>query len=85
MAYGPPTNPPPRTHPSKPRNSYVVDCLYSYTYVWPKRGRSFWYYPISLESGAITGYRWTGREWKFFGFDPDMIDEVSCKPIPTLY
>jgi hypothetical protein len=59
--------------------------MYSYTYVWPKVGRPFWYYPTSVESGAVSGYRWTGRQWVYFGFDPRGIDEVACYPVPTLY
>ncbi|SEU08231.1 Uncharacterised protein [Lacrimispora sphenoides] len=83
--YGAPTSPPPRVPPRKPRNSYMIDCMFKYTYVWPQLGDEFWYYPISLQYGAVLGYRWTGRSWTFFGFDPDLIDEVACVPVPTLY
>jgi hypothetical protein len=82
---GAPTSPPPHYIPPKPYNSYIVDCLYQYTYVWLKNGRSFWFYPISLEYHAVTGYRWNGFNWTFYGFDPRHIDEVSCQPIPTPY
>jgi hypothetical protein len=83
--YGEPVSPPPRVPPRKPRNSYIIDCMFSYTYVWPRVGDEFWYYPISVQYGAVLGYRWTGRRWTFFGFDPDLIDEVACVPVPTLY
>ena len=82
--YGPPTSPPPSFIPPKPATSYIVDCLYSYTYVWPKQGRPFWFYPTSVEYGAVTGYIWTGTFWTFYGFDPIFIDAVSCA-IPTPY
>ncbi len=83
--YGAPSSPPPRVPPRKPRNSYIIDCVYSYTYVWPRFGDEFWFYPISVQYGGVVGYRWTGRNWTFFGFDPDLIDEVACVPVPTLY
>jgi hypothetical protein len=85
MQYGPPTNPPPKSRPKKPRNSYIIDCIYEYTYVWPRRGNSFWFYPTRIEYGEVSGYRWDGRKWVFYGFDPNTIDQVSCPPIPTLY
>jgi hypothetical protein len=84
-SYGPPTSPPPAIIPPKPSVSYVVDCLNNYTYVWPKVGEPFWFYPTLLEYGAVAGYIWTGRFWTFYGFDPKLIDAVSCPPIPTLY
>ena len=82
---GPPESPPPKVKPKKPRNSYIIDCQYSYTYVWPKHGKSFWFYPTSIGYGEISGYKWTGRKWTFYGFDSESIDEVACPPIPTLY
>jgi hypothetical protein len=83
--YGPPTSPPPNYIPPKPYNSYIVDCVYQYTYVWLTNGRSFWFYPTSVQYEGVTGYRWNGRFWTFYGFDPRFIDAVSCPPIPTPY
>jgi hypothetical protein len=83
--YGPPKSPPPSTIPPKPQNSYIIDCIHQYTYVWPKVGAPFWFYPISVEQIGVTGYRWSGRYWAFYGFDPRLIDEVACYPVPTLY
>lgn len=81
----PPSSPPPTARPRRTGNSYIVDCLYSYTYVWPKFGRPFWYYPTRVERHIVSGYRWTGRQWIFYGFDPRIIDEVACYPVPTPY
>lgn len=83
--YGPPEYPPPTTIPPKPVNSYIIDCLHSYTYVWPINGSPFWFYPTRIEYGEVSGYRWTGRNWTFYGFDPQLVDAVSCYPVPTLY
>jgi hypothetical protein len=85
MQYGPPAYPPPKSRPNKPRNSYIIDCLHAYTYVWPKRGNSFWFYPTRIEQGEVSGYRWDGRQWRFYGFDPKIIDQVSCTPVATHY
>jgi hypothetical protein len=85
LQYGPPTSPPPPFVPLKPFNSYIVDCMYQYTYVWLRNGVQFWFYPISVEYSAVTGYRWTGFFWVFDGIDPRFIDEVACPPIPTPY
>ena len=83
--YGPPSSPPPTVIPQKPAYSYIIDCMYSYTYVWPKYGRTFWFYPTRVEYGEVSGYIWTGTNWAFFGFDPQLIDQVACYPVPTLY
>ena len=83
--FGSPDYPPPATIPPKPANSYIIDCMHSYTYVWPRNGRPFWFYPTRVEYGEVSGYRWTGTYWTFYGFDPELIDEVACYPIPTLY
>jgi hypothetical protein len=83
--YGPPNSPPPRKAPKKPRVSYIIDCMYQYTYVWPRKGSPFWYYPTRLEMGEVSGYRWNGRTWVFYGFEERNISQVACTPVPTLY
>ncbi len=80
-----PTSPPPRRVPPKPSVSYIVDCMYEFTYVWLITGERFWFYPTRLEYGEVSGYRWNGVFWTFFGFDPRYIDAVACSPTPTLY
>jgi hypothetical protein len=83
--HGVPLPHPPRYIPRKPHNFYIVDCYNQITYVWLKNGRSFWFYPTSIQYGAVTGFRWNGLFWTFYGFDSRLIDEVSCPPIPTPY
>lgn len=77
--------PPPAYIPPKPAVSYIVDCMNNYTFVWLWNGENFWYYPTWVESGAVLGYRWNGIAWYFYGFDPRLIEAVSCPPIPTLF
>lgn len=80
-----PQYPPPAFIPPKPEFSYVVDCLYQYTYVWLLNGDNFWFYPTRVEYGEVSGYRWNGAFWMYYGIDPRFIDAVACPPIPTLY
>lgn len=81
-----PLPPPPDFIPPYPiLPSYIVDCMFNYTYVWLWNGESFWFYPISVEYGAVAGYRWNGLAWFFYGTDPRFIRAVSCPPIPTLF
>ncbi len=86
-----PTSPPPSFIPPRPTyipsqpSTYLIDCVYQHTYVWLVNGVQFWYYPISVESHGVTGYRWNGSLWVFYGIDPRFIDSVVCYPTPTLY
>ena len=77
--------PPPPVIPPKPYGSYIIDCMYQHTYVWLRNRAQFWFYPTSVQYGAITGFRWTGTLWTIYGFDSRLIDEVGCYPVPTLY
>jgi hypothetical protein len=83
--YGPPKSPPPKKKPPKPKTSYIIDCIHQYTYVWPKRGMSFWFYPTRIEKGEVSGYKWNGKKWIFYGLDEKSISQVACTPVPTLY
>jgi len=38
-----------------------------------------------VEFGEVSGYRWNGAYWQFYGIDPGLIDAVACYPTPTLY
>lgn len=80
-----PTSPPPSTIPQRPSVSYIVDCLYEFTFVWLTNGDRFWFYPTRVEYGEISGYRWNGFYWVFYGIDPRFIDAVACPPTPTPY
>lgn len=83
--YGPPNSPPPKTKPKKPKVSYIIDCMHQYTYVWPKHGKPFWFYPTRIEQGEVSGYRWDGKKWVFYGFGEKSISQVACYPVATLY
>lgn len=78
--------PPPSYAPPMPFGpSYIIDCIHNFTYIWLWNGDSFWYYPTRVEYGEVSGYRWSGQFWFYYGLDPRFIRSVSCPPIPTLY
>ncbi|NRR20659.1 transporter [Brevibacillus sp. MS2.2] len=85
----PPPGPPPSRTPSAPGargygGTRRIDaggfypCLYRYTYVWLKNGRSFWFYPVYVSRHSVTGYRWTGYRWEYYGTDLNRIAYFTC-------
>ncbi|HWO96811.1 MAG TPA: hypothetical protein VNM45_10845 [Bacillus sp. (in: firmicutes)] len=65
-------------------STYAVDpgalrgCLYRYTYVWLRNGRSFWFYPTFIGRRSVAGYRWSGFGWYYFGLDTRRIVAFRC-------
>lgn len=75
-----PQSPPPPYVPPKPVPShYIIDCLNQFTYIWLINGEGFWFYPTSVEYGAVSGYRWTGTFWTFY-----VLMEDLSKPLPVI-
>lgn len=85
-----PTGPPPPFVPTQPAGArdgvgiYAVDpgairgCLYQFTYVWLRNGRSFWLYPTFVGRNSIAGFRWSGRRWNYYGTDLERITSFQC-------
>ena len=65
-------------------STYAVDsgafrgCLYRYTYVWLRNGRSFWFYPTYIGRRSVAGYRWNGFRWDYIGFDTTRVVAFRC-------
>ncbi|MFD0049053.1 hypothetical protein ACFVHQ_06970 [Actinomycetes bacterium NPDC127524] len=55
-------------------------CLYRYTYIWLRGGRSFWYYPTYIGRSSVAGYRWkpNSRQWTYYGIDANEIRSFEC-------
>ncbi|WP_243557931.1 hypothetical protein [Priestia megaterium] len=74
--------PPPSVIPQPPL--FAVDpgaisgCLYRYTYIWPRNGRPYWFYPTFVGRRSVAGYRWTGSFWVYAGVDVNQIREFQC-------
>jgi len=87
---GPPTGPPPSFVPQQQAGArggaqvFAVDpgairgCLFRFTYVWLRNGRSFWFYPTYVGRQSIAGFRWNGRRWNYYGTDLNRITSFQC-------
>ncbi|PLT29782.1 hypothetical protein CUU66_11275 [Peribacillus deserti] len=83
---GPPSAPPPSYIPAQTQQAqaFAVDpgsirrCLFRYTYVWLRNREQFWFYPIFLGRTSISGYRWTGFRWVYFGISLRQIESFTC-------
>ncbi|MDU1313781.1 MAG: hypothetical protein E6940_06930 [Clostridium septicum] len=53
-------------------------CLYKFTYIWEVSGRSYWIYLITVDKVSISGFRWMGFNWGYFGIDLKKIDSFIC-------
>ena len=78
------TSPPPSFVPPQQVEAYAVDpggiarCLFSYTYVWLRGFEQFWFYPTFVGRNSVSGYRWTGYRWVYFGIDLRQIQSFTC-------
>ncbi|WP_422392306.1 hypothetical protein [Niallia oryzisoli] len=85
-AGGPPTSPPPSFVPTQTQEvgAYAVDpggiarCLFRYTYVWLRGFEQFWFYPTFVGRNSVSGYRWTGYRWVYYGIDLRQIQSFTC-------
>lgn len=87
-----PLGPPPAGVPQQPITSFAIDpgaiasCLFRFVYIWMKPGRGlggrmgdqFWAYPTFVGRTSISGFRWDGRRWIFFGTDLRNISSFVC-------
>lgn len=53
-------------------------CLFKFTYIWENNGRSYWAYLINVDNRSVSGFRWMGRFWAYFGVDLRKIDSFVC-------
>jgi len=83
-AAGPPTSPPPSFVPTQQVEAFAVDpggiarCLFRYTYVWLRGFEQFWFYPTFVGRNSVSGYRWTGFRWVYFGISLRQIQSFTC-------
>jgi len=79
-----PSGPPPSFTPQQQQfQTFAVDpgaisgCLFRFTYVWLRR-ESFWFFPTFVGRRSVSGFRWTGSRWVFFGIDLNRIQSFQC-------
>ena len=90
---GAPKSPPPNYIPSKKEqgvqsfgqsHQYAVSpnsirfCVFKYTYIWEVNGRSYWAFLFNVDRRSVSGFRWTGRRWVYFGVSLRQIDSFIC-------
>ena len=86
---GPPSGPPPSKAPTQKStlggpSIYAVDpgairpCVYQYIYIWPSYGRPFWAWLTFVGRRSVSGYRWNGYRWRYFGLDLRQIESFEC-------
>lgn len=56
----------------------IRPCLCRYTYIWEIDGDSYWAFITDVGYYSISGCRWTGNEWVYFGVDLRQIDSFVC-------
>jgi hypothetical protein len=81
---GAPTTPPPSFVPQQQVETFAVDpggirrCLFRFTYVWLRGFNEFWFYPTFVGRNSVSGFRWTGFNWVFFGISLRQIQSFTC-------
>lgn len=85
---GPPSSPPPSFVPAQTQSqqvgTFAVDsgsirfCLFRFTYIWLRNRQQFWYYPVFVGRESISGFRWNGFMWVFFGVSLRQIESFTC-------
>ncbi|MEI5906364.1 transporter [Bacillus spongiae] len=81
-----PPGPPPATIPSEAQSAQlsavdpgaIIRCRYRYTYIRLNSGRSFWYYPTFIGRRSMSGYRWNGFMWLYYGVDLRRVRSFTC-------
>ncbi|PRR80199.1 hypothetical protein [Clostridium vincentii] len=53
-------------------------CLFKYTYIWEVNGRSYWAFLFNVDKVSLSGFRWLGRNWVYFGINLKRIDSFVC-------
>jgi len=85
---GPPSGPPPSVTPQLggPQGVGVlaVDpgsirrCRFRFVYLQLRNGREFWIWLTFVGRRSVSGWRWTGRRWVYFGVDLRQIESFYC-------
>ena len=53
-------------------------CVFKYTYIWEVNGRNYWAFLFNVDRQSVSGFRWTGRNWVYFGINLRRIDAFVC-------
>lgn len=83
---GPPSGPPPSFIPQQAQGPgvFAVDpgairpCTFRYVFIWLNTGERFWAWLIFVGRRSVSGWRWTGFRWIYFGVDLRNIQSFVC-------
>ena len=53
-------------------------CVFKYTYIWEVNGRNYWAFLYNVDRRSVSGFRWNGRSWVYFGVDLRRLDSFVC-------
>lgn len=56
----------------------VFPCRFRMSYIWLHGGRSFWAYITFVGRTSMSGFRWNGRRWVYFGVDLRRVRSFIC-------
>jgi len=77
-----PTSPPPAQEPQI--SPFAVDpraiagCLFRMTFIWLTNRDRFWFFPIFVGRTSVSGFRFFGGRWRYYGIDLREINSFSC-------
>ena len=57
----------------------IRPCKNRHVYLWLRNGMSFWCYPTYVGKHSLSGYKWNGRRWVYFGIDLKEISYFHCQ------
>lgn len=86
--FGPPSGPPPSTTPKLKAQQGIgvkaVDpgsirrCRNRFVYLQLRNGREFWAWLTFVGRTSVSGWRWTGYRWVYFGISLRQIESFYC-------
>lgn len=82
---GPPQGRPPAFTPAQQTASvFAIDpgaisrCRFRYVYLWLDNRQQFWAWLVFVGRRSVSGWRWTGFRWVYFGVDLNRISSFVC-------
>lgn len=56
----------------------IAPCVNRFSYIWLSNGQSFWAYLVYVGRTSVSGWRYQGGRWVYFGLDLKEIKNFSC-------
>jgi hypothetical protein len=86
---GQPPSAPPNFTPEEPQaqqfgatpfvdQGAIKPCVFRFVYIWPRRGNGFWAWLTFVGRRSVSGFRWSGNRWRYFGMDLRDIRSFRC-------